>query len=98
MADEGRERLLTVLSSMMSPVEPTVSHAPAPVPLGRLFRFCKKQLHWPVEERPHARICADIDDALGRMTFDYPAHEYHNTMLAYPRGTWKTSLSRGPAR
>lgn len=67
------------------------------MPLGRLFAFCKKKLHWPVEERPHARICADIDDALGPCTFRYPAHEYHNTMLAYPRGTWKTSLSRAGA-
>ena len=95
MADAGRERLLTVLSSMMEPGP--APPMPEPVPLGRLFRFCKKSLLWPVEERPHARICADIDDALGRMTFDYPAHEYHNTMLAYPRGTWKTSLSRAGA-
>lgn len=91
-----RERLLELVAPLAAMPDDRPGPS-APTPPGRLFSFCKKRLHWPVEERPHARICADIDDALGKCRFDYPAHEYHNTMLAYPRGTWKTSLSRGGA-
>ena len=94
---DPQERLTRLLNPLGdAPASQPVAHT-TPTPLGRLFKFCKSTLRWPVEVRPHARICADIDEALGKCTFDYPAHEYHNTMLAYPRGTWKTSLSRGGA-
>lgn len=87
-----RARLASV--SAQRPAQPTDAPHRSK---GRLYTFCQRTLHWPVDQRPHARICDDIDEALGDCTFNYPPHEYHNTMLAYPRGTWKTSLSRAGA-
>lgn len=87
--------LFATLDQLAAPREPT----PVPQLLvpGRLFKYAQNELGWPVEIRPHARICNDIDEALGDFTFNYPPGEPHNTMLAYPRNTWKTSLSRAGA-
>lgn len=88
---DAGEELLALLGEAAPRVPPSRYTATQPLPKpGRLYRFLRDKLKYPLHQQPHAELCAEIEAALGDCTFRGDEHTI--LMIGVPRGSWKTSI------